>query len=116
MKNLPAQVLIIICCLLITGCNDKQEEIAQAQNEQRMRQEDETLMIRRRMIDLVVQRLGMERGVDEEARAKLDLMNGGSVYEIKQAPCQSTVYVDGHFVGPVSGCAKHTRYGQTTVD
>jgi hypothetical protein len=52
----------------------------------------------------------------KRAQAEQDLRIGGSVYEIKKAPCQSTVYADGHFAGTVSGCAKHTRFAQTTVD
>src|SRR5262249_25645624 len=62
-----------------------------------------------------VERIRLRRGEAARLHAQIDLDEGGSVFKIKNAPCQSTVYVDGHLAGTVWGCEKTTRYGQTEV-
>jgi hypothetical protein len=103
---------VIAVCLALGGCDNgakQREEISKALDEENKR-------LDARLLELAVERIEIVHGHLARLQAELDLMKGGSIYQIEKAPCQSLVFVDGHPAGKVTGCDTHTRYGQTTVD
>lgn len=103
---------IIAISLFLAGCDNGEKE----RQEIMKSLDDQNKVLDAQILANAMVHIEMVRGAAARAHAELDLMNGGSVYQIKKAQCQSSVFVDGHPAGAVTGCAKHTRYGQTTVD
>ena len=109
-----------LLCLVAIGLSlvacDSRKEAAEARAEINKALEEENKQLDARLLELAIERVELVHGRVARLQAELDVMKGGSIYQIEKAPCESSVYVDGHTAGRVTGCDKHTRYGQTTVD
>jgi hypothetical protein len=106
-------LLIFLCSIAFGGCSHKEEK-----NSSEQLKEDIEIYNRRaeaQIVNLVLQRMEITQGHIARLQAELDLTKGGSLFEIKKAPCGAGVFVDGHLAGTVYGCRKSDRFGQTEV-
>lgn len=117
METFLRYMLFAVLCLTLAGCDNTAEQAEQKAKEDASRKvvDDEIRRLEASTLDHVVERMEITQGSIAASQARLDMLRGGAVFEIKNAACGAAVYVDGHPAGTVHGCDKSTRFGQTEV-
>ncbi len=110
MKN-AFYLFLFSACFALAGCDNG----AKAREEIHQQLDVANKELDARLLATMLETVELIEGRAARLHAEVDLAEGGSLYEIKNAPCGATVYVDSHRAGTVFGCERSVRFGQTTV-